>query len=176
MDCCDARNSYHLRSRCQTTTTVSIIRVCYCFNGSGIVESALESRVTPKAPAIYFEPIVPRNSKPRLETKDPPPSGYPSYCSYLSRNPELQCFRRFSEVRMRILLFKQDAVTQLEQELWKVDREEEDSTLWLDTNRRDKNEVRKTVLQDLEVALKDYGKRRVRSQDPAQPCDGILIA
>lgn len=77
---------------------------------------------------------------------------------------------------MRILLFKQDAVTQLEQELWKVDREEEDSTLWLDTNRRDKNEVRKTVLQDLEVALKDYGKRRVRSQDPAQPCDGILIA
>jgi hypothetical protein len=48
-------------------------------------------------------------------------------------------------------------VTQLEERLDRIDREES-SPLFLGSSRRDKNEERKSVLEDLRDALKTYGE------------------
>ena len=57
---------------------------------------------------------------------------------------------------MRLLLYKQDAISQLEDELNRIDKEEK-AELFLGNARRDQNEQRKEVLQRLDEALTDYG-------------------
>jgi hypothetical protein len=124
------------------------------------VEAAIETVDTPKEPAIRVLPTLQSSGiKPRFLADRVPRSGYPLYSSILSHTPELQCFRRFGEVRMRILLMKQDDVTLLEQELFEVDRVEK-ATLFLGSKRLDRNKKRKDILGKLETALADYGKRR----------------
>ncbi|KAI9714260.1 MAG: hypothetical protein M1820_000219 [Bogoriella megaspora] len=56
---------------------------------------------------------------------------------------------------MRLLLLKQDRVTQLEQELIEVDNNEE-KELFLGNSRRDVNQKRKDVLDKLDKAFSDY--------------------
>ena len=55
-----------------------------------------------------------------------------------------------------MILAKQDRIALLEEELNKVDREEE-KELWLGNMRRDKNQQREHVFSQLDEALKDYG-------------------
>lgn len=57
---------------------------------------------------------------------------------------------------MRILLYKQDKVTQLEQRLNQIDRDEE-IPVFLGCRRRDANKEREKVFMDLDIALGIYG-------------------
>ncbi|ORY15932.1 hypothetical protein BCR34DRAFT_557864 [Clohesyomyces aquaticus] len=88
--------------------------------------------------------------------------GYPLYSSWLALHPEYQNFRRFRTSRMRLLLAKQDAVSQLEVELRDLDRNEE-AELFLGSMRLDRNAVRQSVLQKLDAAFKDYDDFLLRS-------------
>lgn len=81
--------------------------------------------------------------------------GYPQYSYVVGESPELQNFRRFRTVRMRLAHLKQDKICQLEEELKQID-ESEKSQLFLGNCRRDKNQLRKAVLENLDTALRDY--------------------
>lgn len=81
--------------------------------------------------------------------------GYPLYASLLSRHHEYQNFRRFRQVRMRMLLAKQDVISKLEEELNVIDKEEE-AELFLGSCRLDQNNRRKEVFAQLDKAFSEY--------------------
>ena len=82
--------------------------------------------------------------------------GYPRFCALIDAHPALNVFRRFSKLRVRVILRKQDTLSVLEQQLETLDRQETTS-LFLASNRLDGNTERQTVLDDIETALQDYG-------------------
>ena len=65
--------------------------------------------------------------------------------------------RRFSVVRARLLLFKQQRVVVLEKQLEELDRQES-RPLYLGSFQEDASAPRLQVLRDLDKALADYGK------------------
>lgn len=84
------------------------------------------------------------------------PPGYPRYTNFISAHPAFQNFRRFSQVRMRLLLLQQDEVAGMEADLQRIDASG-DCVLFLGSSRRDANAARKQVLAQLKDGLKDYG-------------------
>jgi hypothetical protein len=82
--------------------------------------------------------------------------GYPRFCALIAAHPALNVFCRFSKLRTRIILRKQDTLSVLEQQLETLDRQET-TALFLASNRLDGNAERQTVLDDIEKALQDYG-------------------
>lgn len=82
--------------------------------------------------------------------------GYPRFSALMSCHPTFLVARRFSEARMRLLLYKQDEISVLEDELRRVD-ESETCELFLGSRRRDQNQDRKTIMNKLDAALIDYG-------------------
>ena len=82
--------------------------------------------------------------------------GYPRFCALIDAHPALNVFRRFSKLRARVILRKQDTLSYLEQKLESLDRQET-TALYLASNRLDGNTERQTVLDDIERALQDYG-------------------
>ena len=82
--------------------------------------------------------------------------GYPRFCALIDAHPALNVFRRFSKLRARIILRKQDTLSGLEQQLEVLDRQES-TALFLASNRLDGNTERQTVLDDIEKGLQDYG-------------------
>ena len=82
--------------------------------------------------------------------------GYPRFCALIDAHPALNIFRRFSKLRVRIILRKQDTLSVLEQQLENLDRQES-TALYLASNRLDGNTERQTVLNDIEKAVQDYG-------------------
>ena len=67
-----------------------------------------------------------------------------------------QVFRRFRLLRLRMLLYKQDEVTQLEEKLEKLDQNDP-KDLFLGNRRRDQNGERQKVLEELDKKLAAYG-------------------
>ena len=90
-----------------------------------------------------------------LEIEDYRP-GYPQYTALLSSHPAFQNVRRFTRIRMRLLLLKQDEITMLEESLDRIDSQE-DRPLFLGSARRDVNASRKDVVKKLTTALAEYG-------------------
>lgn len=58
-----------------------------------------------------------------------------------------------------MLLYKQDKLSQLEEQLEHIDREEP-KVLFLGNYRRDDNMARKQVLEEIDTALAEYGRLR----------------
>ena len=82
--------------------------------------------------------------------------GYPRFCALINAHPTLNVFRRFSKLRARIILRKQDTLSVLEQRLESLDSQET-TAIFLASNRLDGNSERQTVLDNIETALQDYG-------------------
>ncbi|KAF5232307.1 hypothetical protein FAUST_8769 [Fusarium austroamericanum] len=99
---------------------------------------------------------VPRSQT--RKTVEDYPKGYPRFSALMATHEDFHILRRFSNVRMRLLLVSQDRVAQLEEKLDKIDKDE-DSPLFLASVRRDKNEERRKVLVELQEALDSYGMR-----------------
>ena len=80
--------------------------------------------------------------------------------------------RRFSRLRARLLLLKQDKLSALEEQLEKIDQEER-AAFCLGSSRDDANEERKLVLADIDKDLAEYGtvsvlyRRRISIQKPS---------
>ena len=82
--------------------------------------------------------------------------GYPRYSALIGSNDSFQICRRFSILRTRLLLEKQDRLSLLEKELERLDKEEI-APLFLGSIRFDRNIERLQVLSDIDTALADYG-------------------
>lgn len=82
--------------------------------------------------------------------------GYPRFSALIASHHSFHLCRRFSDLRTRLLLLKQDRLTILEKRLEKLDRDEV-ASLSLGTCRADKNEDRHAVLAEVDDALTDYG-------------------
>lgn len=85
------------------------------------------------------------------------PQGYPRFSALISSHPSFSLCRRFSNLRARLLLRKQDRLALLERRLERLDAEEE-NRLALGSIRRDDNEERLALLAEIDEALLDYGK------------------
>ncbi|KAL7953083.1 hypothetical protein V8C34DRAFT_321653 [Trichoderma compactum] len=91
------------------------------------------------------------------------PRGYPRFSALLAAEKTFQICRRFSTLRTRLLLQKQDKLSQLEQELEEID-DKDKSDLDRGSYRFDENPDRKEVLQKIDAALRDYDKFLERHQ------------
>lgn len=85
------------------------------------------------------------------------PAGIPRFASLIGSHPAFNVCRRFSAVRARLLLLKQDKVSRLEKSLMDTDANET-RLLFLGSSRRDTNSTRLGILTELDAALKDLGR------------------
>ncbi|KAI1429092.1 hypothetical protein F5Y12DRAFT_710645 [Xylaria sp. FL1777] len=90
-------------------------------------------------------------------------SGYPRYSALIGAHKSLHISRRFSNVRARLLLLKQDRVCRLEGQLEEIDAGER-APLFLGSSREDLNADRRDVLAELDTALTDYDNFLLRNQ------------
>ena len=84
--------------------------------------------------------------------------GYPQFSALLGTRAEFRVFRRFANVRMRLLLYKQDKISALEAGLVEIDKSET-RTLFLGTRRGDRNDERTAKLIELDTAIAEYGEQ-----------------
>ncbi|UKZ90843.1 uncharacterized protein TrAFT101_005842 [Trichoderma asperellum] len=95
------------------------------------------------------------------------PQGYPRYSALLNSDKSFQVWRRFSTLRTRLLLLKQDELSRLEEQLENIDAEDEELfPIFLGNNREDTNQDRKEILKKIDIALNDYDsflKRQYRT-------------
>lgn len=91
------------------------------------------------------------------ETVELPPLGYPQFSTLVGAHPAFSVSRRFSVVRARLLLLKQQRVAALEKRLEELDLKEL-RPLYLGSFQADANLPRSQVLKNLDEALVDYGK------------------
>jgi hypothetical protein len=82
--------------------------------------------------------------------------GYPRFSALLSAHPPFFVCRRFTRLRARVLLLKQDKLSLLEQQLEQVDQQEK-CPIFLGKNRCDTNTERASLLAKIEDCLADYG-------------------
>ncbi|OAL35473.1 hypothetical protein AYO20_05323 [Fonsecaea nubica] len=85
------------------------------------------------------------------------PLGYPRFSTLVATHNAFHIYRRFSTLRARLLLLKQDKLATLEKQLEMVDHQET-NPLFLASCRRDKNVEREAILSRIDTALVDYGK------------------
>ncbi|KAK0717750.1 caspase domain-containing protein [Lasiosphaeria miniovina] len=83
------------------------------------------------------------------------PLGYPRFSALIASHDSFHLCRRFSNLRARLLLLKQDRLSLLEKRLEKIDREEVE-LLSLGSSRDDTNSERISILVEIDAALADY--------------------
>lgn len=84
------------------------------------------------------------------------PVGRPRFAALIASHESFSFCRRFSYLRARLLLEKQDHLSLLEKQLGDIDSEES-NRLHLSSSRLDGNEKRKQVTKEIDNALVDYG-------------------
>ncbi|RYP69873.1 hypothetical protein DL771_005816 [Monosporascus sp. 5C6A] len=90
----------------------------------------------------------------KLQIEDHP-TGYPRYSALIASHDSFQVYRRFTRLRSRLHLIKQDKLSRLEKQLDKLDRDE-DVHLFLGSCREDDNLERQTTLAQIDKALAEY--------------------
>jgi hypothetical protein len=86
--------------------------------------------------------------------------GYPRYTALLSAHDPFLICRRFTRLRARLLLLKQDRLSQLEAKLDELDQNEK-FPLFLGVSRRDANSERAALVAEIDSQLEDYGAYKV---------------
>lgn len=84
--------------------------------------------------------------------------GYPRFSALMSMSRQSQIFRQFRTLRLRMLLYKQDEVVELEEQLAEIeDRDQDNNDLHRGNRRLDQNKKRKSILKRLDKKLAIYG-------------------
>ncbi|KAF2662017.1 hypothetical protein K491DRAFT_586357, partial [Lophiostoma macrostomum CBS 122681] len=81
--------------------------------------------------------------------------GYPSFVQFLGSHSSFNIFRRFTSLRLRLMLCKQDQLCALEQQLNAID-ESDTRLLHLGSIRLDENADRKRVLAEIDLVLGEF--------------------
>jgi len=82
--------------------------------------------------------------------------GYPRFSALIGSHPAFAIFRRFMTLRARVLLYKQDELSILEENLNAIDGAEQ-SELFLGCKRLDSNPQRAQLVFEIEQKLSSYG-------------------
>ncbi|KAF3034659.1 hypothetical protein E8E12_001493 [Didymella heteroderae] len=101
--------------------------------------------------------------------------GYPRFAALVGAHSPFFFSRRFNRLRARLLLLKQDKLSQLEEKLDKIDQNET-FPIFLGVSRLDANAERLSTLAAIEASLDDYDKfvqssRNMLSLDAAETRD-----
>ncbi|RYP92954.1 hypothetical protein DL770_000914 [Monosporascus sp. CRB-9-2] len=131
--------------------------------GNGSKTTTWASSVTTGFKRFTFRNTLSRNedgrelarSRETTRTIEEYPDGYPQYSALTASHYSFHIYRRFSYLRTRLLLYKQDNLSVLQERLEDVDRSATIG-LRLGSHRRDNNEQRKTLIKEIDVALADY--------------------
>ncbi|KAI0384133.1 caspase domain-containing protein [Hypomontagnella monticulosa] len=91
------------------------------------------------------------------------PQGYPRFSALIASHSSFHVCRRFSNLRVRLLLLKQDRLSLLEKRLESIDQKDS-ASLSLACCRKDENSERQDVLAELDDAFADYDKCIERCQ------------
>ncbi|KAJ5219698.1 hypothetical protein N7468_008902 [Penicillium chermesinum] len=84
------------------------------------------------------------------------PRGYPELAAFMKTDAEISMFRRFDYLHLRELLYLQEELTSLEEQLQKFDASEPTEINNM-SRRRDNNEERKKLMSQIRVLLVEYG-------------------
>lgn len=84
--------------------------------------------------------------------------GYPRFTALIATHDLYFISRRFSKLRARLLLLKQDRLVVLERQLEEADQAE-GCPLFLARRRSDVNPTREALLAEIESRLADYGTK-----------------
>lgn len=82
--------------------------------------------------------------------------GYPRLAAFLNLDPGLTIIRRFDNLHLRVLLEQQAEVSELENRLNKCD-DEETIQLHLSSCRKDGNQHRRYLIEEIKTKLREYG-------------------
>lgn len=82
--------------------------------------------------------------------------GYPRFSALIGSHESFHACRRFSSLRARLLLQKQDALSLLEKKLDAVD-EAEQHPFYLSKTRLDGSQERGEILTEIDQRMADYG-------------------
>lgn len=102
------------------------------------------------------------NSIPVPEPQEPR-GGYASLSQFIASDKTLCIFRRFDALAIRNLLYIQDELCEIEQQLGELDKADMTSKVYVDlyslhSRRSDKNKKRVTLMQKAAETLRRYGK------------------
>lgn len=91
---------------------------------------------------------------------DDSPRGYPSLAAFMSADKDFTMFRSFSRLHTRLLLHKQDELTELEQRLDELDQADSKVAPYLLITNRDVSgdTERRALLSEIEIKLNEYNK------------------
>lgn len=107
--------------------------------------------------------IAGKNDPPQFENAfERRPSGYPQLSALIASHDDFHVCRRFTDLRSRLLLFKQDQISLLEARLRKLDRDEQD-TFCLGSYRAGNSEARRILFAEIEKALAEYDELVARN-------------
>ncbi|KAH6975025.1 hypothetical protein BKA56DRAFT_82530 [Ilyonectria sp. MPI-CAGE-AT-0026] len=95
------------------------------------------------------------------------PTGYPQFTALLSSHPYFHVFRKFSRLRTRMLLNKQDELARLEEQLEELDRGDA-CPLFRGSFRRDRNPHRMRLYKEIGCHLVEYDDLVERTEKALQ--------
>ncbi|KAE8142049.1 hypothetical protein BDV38DRAFT_295814 [Aspergillus pseudotamarii] len=135
----------------------------------GVPASKLEKTPSPEPDVGHKNETIKASRQASSTTKiEDYPLGRPRYGALIASHESFQVYRQFSYLRTRLLLDKQDRLAQLEDKLRDIDQNEQ-HPLFLSSSRLDRNEARKAVLAEIDVALSDYDTFIERTARTIQP-------
>jgi len=97
---------------------------------------------------------------------DDEPAGYPQLAAFLDSDPNFMMCRRFGVLHMRLLLYRQDELADLERRLSCIDREDsltEEGQQFLSSREMDE-EHRQDLIDEIDRKMKAYDDLVLRSQ------------
>lgn len=106
------------------------------------------------APGIPLDDLGAHSESKHPQIEDYP-TGYPQFSALISADPAFTVFRRFTLLRTRLLLHKQDKLAALEEQLELVDASEP-RPLFRGCLRRDLNQARGDLMGKIGIALQEY--------------------
>ncbi|KAH6659935.1 hypothetical protein BKA67DRAFT_530056 [Truncatella angustata] len=105
----------------------------------------------------------PQDSKKKVQIEDYR-RGYPRFSALMASHGSFHVFRRFTHLRVRLLLMKQNKLSILEKKLDKIDHDEP-SPMFLASHNMDQSAERAAVLSEIEEALVVYGSFKIQARN-----------
>jgi len=131
-------------------------------NRNGAREKNVQRSKASANPIPAFFVLGQRKRISNVLTVDDHPLGYPQLAAFINSDPNFLMCRRFGFLHTRVLLYRQDELAQLENDLVSLDAEDEQIapkaliSRKLDEARQDS--PRKALIQGIDEKLKEYGK------------------
>lgn len=121
-------------------------------------------------PEKFPEPFRRRHTDPydeaeRIKRIDSHPEGYPQLAAFINSDENFSMCRRFGFLHQRVLLYRQDELRDLEDQLIRLDDEDkDDAPKALKSRKLDdvrEGSYRKGLIQQIDDKLKEYGLFRL---------------